>query len=246
MIERPHRKEPERSVSPDTLPALKVPNKVVWVNKNLLAPFELVPGEESDLGLMLTLSKKEDDRASFDLGVRAAHRRSGDIGRVVFEDTQHRKYRDIDLKGVGLSGHNELHVEGLGPPFIQQQWYRGRGDVRGLMERTDAETDAECAEQFTEWGIRTHRAIGIIALEQLSKDGKLQTVSQLKENLTLPHGAEPVVEVRAFGTKARASCGCSGMAADGPRAHRAFFSARIRALVRGNAGKKCRHHAPTR
>ncbi len=63
--------------------------------------------------------------------------------------------------------------------------------------------DAKLADRFSEAGIRTDRALAIIDLEEVVVDGKKMSVAEAKQTGLIPESLEPVIEARAYGTKAR-------------------------------------------
>lgn len=205
------------TASPEKFTAMEVKNRVLQVNEKLKFPFKLTVGESSPLGMLLSLDDtQESNESDFMLGVKEGHYRAGDIGKVIFEDTGGRKYRDIDIKGSGLLSGGEMFEDESGQ-LTPVQWrtgfYENVPDVRGLMDREDAEHDAIWSEKFTEWGIRTHRCVAIIELQELNEGGKLLPVDEFKKRVAnpehfesvLPKDFTPVIEVRAYGIKTRVS-----------------------------------------
>ena len=190
-------------VPKERLPTIEVGNTVIWANADMKAPFDIRIGERSPFGVLLALPG-ETDPAGFPGIPREDHWRTLDVGQAYFEDTEHRLYRDVDIKGTGLL-HPRAHA-GAEPG----QWFANRAagggasmDVRGLLDRDDALHDADMAERFTALGIRTHRALAIVKLEELNVGTKRIPVDQLKAEKKLHPDFYPVVEARAFGVKTR-------------------------------------------
>jgi len=179
----------------ERVPALKLRNEVLWVNENILLPFDIKKGQESDLALFFD---KKGVPADFRLGIRNEHFRSGDIGKVVFRDKEGRLYRDIDLKGCGALRPLTMDV---------MQWHKDEeGRDFGLMDRKDAENDTKYSELFTKEGIRTHRSLAIFKLKELPEydaSPSLRTLDELRASGALEGDIEPVIQMRAFGMKAR-------------------------------------------
>ncbi len=180
------------------LPALRLDNVVRWANPAL--PLNFTVGKPTSIPLFF-------DRATsseIDLEARSGHNRSGDLGKTFFRDTDgSHLYRDIDIKGCGFVDiHDEQRV---------MQWEERKGspyqDYLGLLDRESAEHDTEMSEKFTAWGIRTHRSAAIIDLKELpiyDKEGThLASLEELRTSGWLSTDFEPVIQIRAFGTKAR-------------------------------------------
>lgn len=186
-----------------------VQNKVISVNPEIYSPLNLVEGESSPLGIFASQPIPLYSREKSDLSlllVEAWHRhtRSALLGRMLFADKEGRVYRDVDLKGAG-----EIDV----PEFGNLQTFvnapgakKGIQGFGGLMNKKAALVDYENSEDFLRVGIRTHRVIGIIKLEEILFRGQKLSFDDV---MRMRHGAEyvfePVIQVRAFGTKARVS-----------------------------------------
>jgi hypothetical protein len=183
----------------ETLPAVEVENKVLWINPDFPElPFNIKEGEASRLGLFLTPALSGDQS----LEATPKHKRSAILGRVVFRDRQRRIYRDVDLKGVGflewVRYSNKPFVEKIG-----RKW-GGEGKSAGIMNLADAYKDKETSEAFLEKGIRTHRVLAIINLKEVvDKNGHKIKIEDAKRWGILQETDKPVVEVRACGTKMR-------------------------------------------
>ena len=191
--------------SQDRLSTVEVSNEVVWVNPEIKAPFDMKEGEPTKLGVFIS---NEPQRRS--IQTAEGHGRTGVFGKVIFEDTQGRRYRDVDAKGIGHVKYDQTIVG----PRAEKFQTTGRGPYsaldpgeRGIMDRSVALKDASMAEEFLSHGIRTYRVIGITKLNeviaQTDSGEERMTIENAKEKNLIPHGVEPAVEVRAFGTRAR-------------------------------------------
>lgn len=183
----------------------KVKNKVAFVNpgfsdpeKKLNLPFKLEKGKESPLGLFVkatfaegyTLKKDEQLLESWPV-----HRRSALLGRVIFSDKEGRFYRDLDIKGSGYVVEGKVGVPG--EPI-------GEDEYSGLLGDETAHDECKTQEEFLKEGIRTVRTLAIINLEEIIFEGKKLPVEEAWEKGMIEKmGGQPVIAVRAFGTKAR-------------------------------------------
>lgn len=178
------------------LPAVEVTNEVSWVNEKVDIPFDLKQGEASRLGLFLT---KDQDKASYHLETSDNHFRSALLGKVLIKDREHNiLYRDIDLKGMGPINY-DLEVDDLTPGLG-----KNTHAIWGFYEKEIALNDATRADYFTEKGLRTYRTLAIIDLKEIvDSGGNKISVEEARNKKYIPENFKPVVEVRAFGTKAR-------------------------------------------
>ena len=199
---------PKLEFSRETVPAVEVSNHVLYVNSALDLPFDIKVGEPTNLGLFIT-EQPHAGQQSRDLEVKIHHGRTALLGRVVFGDkgegTKKELYRDVDIKGLGYikTGFPELNrspTTSVEAVKIQQQ---NPEKSWGILNSGDAFRDKDCAEMFHEYGIRTHRVIAIIALEEIIHQGKRISITEAKSLGLLPENSEPVLEIRAFGTHAR-------------------------------------------
>ncbi|MCE9548996.1 hypothetical protein K8Q98_01205 [Candidatus Nomurabacteria bacterium] len=186
----------ELKATRETLPSVEVKNKVIWVNPSLDAPFNLKVGEPTRLGTFLSAKIPGD---KLNLEVKNYHGRSAMLGRVVFKEkttntNNPQIYRDIDLKGIG-------HVVLTG--WIGPVQKRAKGEAGGILNKGAALQDMGISEIFHEYGIRTHRVIAIIELEEIVSEDKKVSIADAKKLGMISEGSLPVVEVRAFGTQAR-------------------------------------------
>lgn len=214
------------------LPAIEVDNQVDWVNENLKTPFRLRLGEKSKLGVFLvpeetksykkllekfrtytssifTSSKKKPFRTKVE--IKFGHNRSGLLTRVVFEDTDGHQYRDIDVKGLGLSAVVEW-MDGMKTYAIVnpleifgKDREEGAGfEVYGLLNYFAARHDAEMGEAFHRAGIRTERTIAIIKLREIiDEKGKAIKLKEARKRKLISEKLIPALALRAYGTKAR-------------------------------------------
>ena len=200
----------------ERLQTLKLKNEVIWVNKNLSFPFALSEGQKDvDVGLFLDIENRKIPEDNHPLGVRWGHGRSADIGKVFFRDTNRPDlvYRDIDIKG---SGDVAGSVHSTGERLQSQHWRerknpansRGTGEYSGLLQQGAALHDSEIAENLTEMGIRTHRSLAVIKLNELpllnsTGDLAIVPIEELVRAGVLRNNFEPALQLRAFGIKTR-------------------------------------------
>lgn len=177
----------------ETLPVIEVDNEVIWVNENFEEiPLKLKEGEPTKLGLFLTPKPKEGEK-TVDLKVSEEHGRSALLGRAIFKDKQERLYRDIDLKGMGRVAGIEAKVGDL--------W-----GGRGIFDLEDALNNKNMAEKFLKAGIRTERYLALIKLKEIiDKNGQKTSIKEAKKRRLIPSEEQPVIALRAFGTKFRVS-----------------------------------------
>lgn len=180
----------------------QVKNKVLAVNPEVNIPLKLEEGKPSPLGLFAEAAYSTEDSSKRKFEVWYRHGRSALLGRLIFSDEEGRLFRDIDVKGIGvvevapgdgvtIGEHIHLGEEG---PF---------GGRQGLLDREVAEKDYQDSEDFVKAGIRTSRTLAIIELEELVLEGRKISLTAAREKGIIDQSFQPVVEVRAFGTKAR-------------------------------------------
>lgn len=217
------------------VPALEVANEVIWVNPNFPnLPFDLKVKRPCKFGLFLTpsdIEKKwkhglsdhilgistarliEEKLKTKKLEVRRGHYRSGIIGKVIFKDKDGNLYRDVDLKGIGLVAfrQDEHGIENPDEPIVSEL---KEGDfdlvgdhVLGFRNKKHAEHDAYVTEKMHQLGVRTHRVLALVVLEEIVilEEGNPRKISidEAKKRRLIHRDMTPVVEVRAFGTKTR-------------------------------------------
>jgi hypothetical protein len=188
----------------EKLLSVEVKNEVLWVNENMELPFNIEEGQSNRLGMFLTPdSRSHLYDSSYHLEMVPRHRRSGILGRVIFKDKDGRLYRDVDLKGVGYSrGYDSVYVSR--PEIGEDPSYPDGTKSLGILDRAYAENDIKMAEKFLKAGIRTYRPIALIKLEEIIDGGGNKIpLEEAKKRKMIKEDDEPVVEVRAFGTRAR-------------------------------------------
>ncbi|MDP3763433.1 MAG: hypothetical protein Q8Q92_02125, partial [bacterium] len=161
-------------------------------------PLQLEVGKSSSLGLFAgrpTLSTDE-----FALTFWPEHTRSILVGRVIFSDNEGHLYRDIDLKGIGAINYRSITLPSF-PNELGKQ--RDDGGRSGLLEEKIACLDCRMSEEFVNAGIRTYRVLAIIALDEIIHECKKISIEEANETAIFPKTFQPVISVRAFGTKAR-------------------------------------------
>jgi len=195
----------------DRLPVVEVSNEVIWVNPEIQAPFDMKEGESTKLGVFI--SNENQERS---IGTAQGHGRTGIFGKVIFEDVQGRHYRDVDAKGIGHVRYNSISGHSEASEFYDRTegpYSSSNPGMLGLMDRSVALKDASMAEELLSHGVRTYRVIGITKLNELiaqSQDifegGRREekiSVTNAKQRQMINEAIDPVVEVRAFGTRAR-------------------------------------------
>lgn len=183
----------------ETLPAVEVDNKTIWVNSNIEMPFDITRGQFSKLGIFLTL--EADGQPAYPLEIESRHKRSGIVGRVIFKDKEGRIYRDVDIKGVGYIEDDP----GGEYPFIVRAVKNQRGQITmGILNRDFAENDIDIAEKFLKYGVRTYRPLALIELKEIIDDnGKKISIDEARKRHIIKYRDRPVVELRAWGTRSR-------------------------------------------
>ncbi|MBU6500307.1 MAG: hypothetical protein KGJ89_00550 [Patescibacteria group bacterium] len=184
----------------ETLPAVEVKNVVEWVNPHLQLPFDLREGKPSKLGMFLTQEDYPED--GYELEVHRQHKRSGIIGHVIFKDDEGRLYRDVDVKGIGYAFNDYYNPRlAVRPPVPHE---RNKESTWGILDEGYARSDIDMSEKFLKAGIRTHRDIALIKLNEIiGSGGRRMGIKEAKEAGNLRSEDEPVVLVRAFGTRMR-------------------------------------------
>lgn len=200
----------------ETLPAVEIKNEVTWVNPAFEdhLPFKLERYKPAKLGLFLTPEGKEED---FQVEVVPVHGRSAILGRVIFRDNEGRLYRDIDIKGLGASlvggryrtGESEkgiYKVKIVKPVEFREPSGFESAAAEGILDLESARASRDKEEEFLRAGIRTSRSIAFIKPEEIvDKEGQKISVDEAKKQGMIPEEMNPVLLVRAFGTRARVS-----------------------------------------
>lgn len=190
----------------ETLPAMEVENEVFWVNPNLETPFNLKVGDRTGLGLFLTPVNENRGRR---LEVGGTHGRSAILGRVVMKaaDTGD-LFRDIDLKGIGCIAQDKRYI-GIQdialPPRAQEPHIDDKEGLNlGILDLAAAKHDQEMADFFARSGVRCHRVVAIIVLDEIvDKNGSLISVDKAKSAGLVKQEVTPSISVRAMGVKTR-------------------------------------------
>ncbi len=207
----------DKKAEAQKLPAVYVNNIVDWVNKDVEMPFDLKKGKPADLAMFFTPQRVLDPRF---LEVWQGHNRSAMLGRVVFRDKEGRLYRDVDVKGAGyvaddwgskmpppVGWERKMHVVPLekGHALL----YSGsQGSERGFLDWGYAASDRDYSEFFLKKGLRTHRVLAIIDLKEIVRgDGAKISIAQARREKIIKKETVPVIQVRAFGIKARVQDG---------------------------------------
>ncbi len=196
----------DRNKRERTLRFAPVKNRVIMVNPNIHAPLRLIQGEPSPLGLFAIRENTRPDEGEIALEVMHGHSRSALLTRALFSDREGRTYRDIDLKGTGAVYKDSPRSR---PYVVAPGAHKGSGNMEGLLEKDFAFHDYELSEEFLKVGIRTHRVIGIIRLWEVLSDSERVSLwgnskfTVLDEGLIDSNDFRSVIQVRAFGTKAR-------------------------------------------
>lgn len=187
-----------------------VRNNVAEVNPNIQIPFKFTVGEPSSLGIFAysTLAQSEPSILlpnSRLLVCWPMHQRSALLGRVVFSDNLGKTfYRDIDLKGIGWIASECQGDLSTAINQVRSFAYEfDRGDYFGLLDLATAHSEQQRGEEFASAGIRTHRVLAVIELEELILEGRKISVTEARNQYLFPKNFQPAVVVRAFGTKAR-------------------------------------------
>ncbi len=201
-------KTQELETSKDTLPAIEVANKVLWVNPDLDYPFfHIEEGKPTNLGMFLShQSVRVEDRTEIKMHVETEtyHGRSALLGRVIFgekkkEGLPRQLFRDVDIKGLGYVNYFHSHR-----PYVSDiELNEDEISSNGILSLKDAQKDVAMAETFRDFGIRTNRAIAIVALEEVVYDGKKISIAKAKAKGLIAASVVPVLEIRAFGTHLR-------------------------------------------
>lgn len=189
----------------ETLPAIEVANEVIWVNPSFQElPFNISQGDSTNLAMFLTPGSQGE--GVFNLKMIKEHGRSGLLGAVIFKDSDGNLYRQIDLKGCGHSiTREDLHSFGKFDYSVQTIGRREKEkDALGILDRGWAEHAKDKSEEFLNEGIRTERYIAIIRLKELINErGNKISIEDAKTEKLLFKKQEPVIAVRAMGTKFR-------------------------------------------
>jgi tRNA A-37 threonylcarbamoyl transferase component Bud32 len=177
------------------LPVVNIDNEVLWVNEDMNLPFKIKKGEPTDVvGFFIQASEENKVNSFLKLEIHSEHQRTALIGRVIFRDKQGNLYRDIDQKGGGYI-RNEV-VENITISFANSGSF-------GICDLRRAATDKRLSEKFINYGIRTHRVVAIIKLKEIVDGTEKITIEEARRRNRFRSIENPVIEVRAYGTKMR-------------------------------------------
>ncbi len=154
-------------------------NEVVWVNNQIDFPFKINVGERTNLAALLSLDKSD----TREVELEKDHTRSAILGRVIFRDKQGNFYRDVDLKGIGLS----IWVDGIPIGTTTDDIDKPRlrpGEVPGLQRIEAAHYEADFAEKLVKIGIRTSRVIAIARLDEINATEGILSIEDAVKNKT--------------------------------------------------------------
>ena len=166
----------------------RVDNTVEYVNPNISSPFSLQEGVKSDLGLFLS-PKVQDNEPTFNVEKQKRHGRAGLVGRVILQDKEGRRYRDIDGKGFGYLSEKHIFTFSGTP---------------GILNFEAAKKELDVSEQMLKIGLRASRVLSIIKLKEIfNPDGNRIAIEEAKKKKFIKQTDEPVVEIRLMGTNAR-------------------------------------------
>jgi hypothetical protein len=190
----------------ETLPTVEVKNIALWVNPAFQGelPFTLEKGQPSDLGVFLTPYPELCDKTEIKESVVMPEKVSGRavlLGEFTVTDMDGISYRDIDLQGTGVflkmpDGHYSVGEV--------RKRLSGWGKAKGLIDYTEASKRVDNTELFIKLGIRTYRIISVLELgEIIDTNGQKISVREAKQRNIIDKDMQPVIAVRAFGTKER-------------------------------------------
>ncbi|MBI4080585.1 MAG: hypothetical protein HY430_02330 [Candidatus Levybacteria bacterium] len=187
----------------------RVQNHVVLTNPNVVHPqLQFAENQPTDAAFFVhsPADAAHADEAVVYLEIWPEnHHRSALLERIPFTDELGIRYRDIDYKGVGDIDidRQTKKVVILTPGLLYWQ----DGDLvrerKGLLSKKDAMHDYGKTEELARLGIRTARTLAIILLDELIIDGNTVSLADAIEAGILDGEFNPVIQVRAFATKAR-------------------------------------------
>jgi hypothetical protein len=186
-----------------------VKNKVLWVNPAFdQLPFDLKTEESTPLGLFAKSPPVESKLVGEGW---AKHHRSSLLSRIFIKDRENNLYRDIDLKGIGniiyyYESNETKSVEPkcfIGAVNPGETLNRDNFNWRGLLHEEIAKYDVEFSEKLFSMGLRIVRPLALIKLDEIICDGEKISINDAKNKKIIDEAAIPVLEARAFGTRAR-------------------------------------------
>lgn len=183
----------------EIFPAIRVENTVLWVNREIILPFNIQEGKPSSLGVFL-VNPQEGIQPKLQLGVDNVHHRNGFLGEIIIKDTSGNLYQDFDLKGVGYVS-NPKGKKTLNVFFIRR---RGEDDTWGTWRFDKALREKEVVETLVNQGVRTYRMAAIIQIKEIAlPNGERIRVKQAKEKGLMNEAEVPVIGLRVYRTRER-------------------------------------------
>lgn len=171
-----------------TIPVYQVDNVVEYVNPDIQSPFDLKEGVETNLGLFLSNTPKEGETVR-NVELQKYHGRAGLLGRVIIQDNEGRKYRDVDIKGLG---------------YLSDKTIFSFSGTPGILNYEAAIKEKNVSEEMLKLGLNSSRVLSIIRLNEIfDNNGDRISVEQARQNRIIRETDEPVVEVRLMGSNAR-------------------------------------------
>lgn len=186
----------------------QVDNKVIEVNPKINFPFKIDEGESTPLGIFakkpFAKKLKPEEMA---LEFLPYHLRAALLGRVIFRDNNGKLYRDVDIKGGGFlgEGHRIPSHKGVVSQPAGFKDPRFGYSVSGLLDKKSALLDYKNGEDLNKLGVRVARTIAIIELNEIIVNGEKISIGEAKRRGIIKGNFTPVLQIRAFGTRARIS-----------------------------------------
>lgn len=200
MIEEREQKPRVVGWSGHCLPALLVENEVLWINPRIRTSLTLEVGEPCSYAFVLNINPKK-VKSDTALEVWPNHGRTALLpGDYLVSDEKY-TYRQVDIKGVGNITSDwksafVLPIKDNDPEECPQ----------GIALRDYVEHDIAIAEELIEKGLRTCPTIALIKIHKIPyphQNGETINVLEAINRYYLRPGREPVIQARAFITKAR-------------------------------------------
>lgn len=184
------------------LPAIHVDNEVLWVNEDMELPFKIEKGKPTNVVGFFTSAPEKNKKPIIKFEVHPSHKRSALISRVIFKDKQGNLYRDVDQKGGGYV-RDAIVKEPVVIDESDESTFSASGPF-GLCNLRCAILDKGMSEKFLKYGIRTYRVVAIVKLKKIiDETGNKITIKEAREKKFLRPIDNPVIEIRAYGTKMR-------------------------------------------
>lgn len=184
------------------VPVVFVENSVLWANRAHGLPFKFSVGKPLRLSLF---ASPHPPKKHATLEGLPEHHRTGVVGRALFK-ARGGLYRDLDAKGIGCI-FCEKSGQGRPTADVVAPYSHGTDEIhtRGVLAKADADAERKNSLAFLKAGIRTALPVAEIRLEQLvNAEGKQVSIKEARASQMLhPATKQPVVLLRAFGTKFR-------------------------------------------